>query len=96
MRHPVVELREDRMDVDKSTHTARTLRDLLPSLTVVIAWLLAIPVEKWLAFFGVLFLVLQMIGYLWRLKRDMRREQERIDASRVPTDTTDRVCYEDD
>lgn len=90
MRHPVVELREDRMDVDKSSHTARTLWDLLPSLTVVIAWLLAIPVEKWLAFFGVLFLVLQMIGYLWRLKRDMRREQERIDASRVPTDTTDR------
>ena len=90
MRHPVVELREGRMDVDKSSHTARTLWDLLPSLTVVIAWLLAIPVEKWLAFFGVLFLVLQMIGYLWRLKRDMRREQERIDASRVPTDTTDR------
>lgn len=90
MRHPVVELREDRMDVDKSSHTARTLWDLLPSLTVVIAWLLAIPVEKWLAFFGVLFLVLQMIGYLWRLKRDMRREQERIDASRMPTDTTDR------
>ena len=82
MRHPVVELREDRMDVDKSSHTARTLWDLLPSLTVVIAWLLAIPVEKWLAFFGVLFLVLQMIGYLWRLKRDMRREQERIDAHR--------------
>ena len=78
------------MDVDKSSHTARTLWDLLPSLTVVIAWLLAIPVEKWLAFFGVLFLVLQMIGYLWRLKRDMRREQERIDASRMPTDTTDR------
>lgn len=90
MRHPVVELREDRMDVDKSSRTARTLWDLLPSLTAVIAWLLAIPVEKWLAFFGVLFLVLQMIGYLWRLKRDMRREQERIDASRVPTDTTDR------
>lgn len=78
------------MDVEKQSHTARTLWDLLPSAAAVIAYVLAVPVEKWLAFLGVLFLLLQMIGYLWRLRRDMRREQERIEASRLPTDTTDR------
>ncbi len=57
--------------------------DALPSSAAVFAWLLGLSIEKWLGLFGITFLALQMAGYLWRLRRDMRREEER-QSSRMP------------
>lgn len=55
----------------------------LPSLYMIYAWFESIPIEKWAAFAGFLFILAQLIGYLWRLRRDMRIERER-QSSRPP------------
>lgn len=54
-----------------------------PSVWAIGAWLLGIPVEKWVAIVGLVFICIQIGGYLWRLRRDMFRERER-EASRLP------------
>lgn len=49
----------------------------LPSLAAIAAWLGGLTIEKWVGICGIGFLVLQAIGYVWRLRRDMRHEAER-------------------
>lgn len=44
---------------------------------------MGIPVEKWVAVAGLIFICIQTGGYLWRLRRDMLHERER-EASRLP------------
>lgn len=62
------------MDVGKASTPQRLAWEALPSLAAVATWMLEIPVEKWLAYLGLVFLVLQIAGYVWRLRRDMKRE----------------------
>jgi len=71
------------MDLTRHESQHRGLWEAMPSLAAILTWVLQIPVEKWLAYLGLLFLLLQMVGYLWRLRRDMRREEER-QLSRLP------------
>ena len=54
-----------------------------PSMGAIGAWLMGIPVEKWVAVAGLIFISIQTGGYLWRLRRDMLHERER-EASRLP------------
>lgn len=56
-----------------------------PSLGAIYLWLAGITVEKWAALVGLLFLVVQTGGYLWRLRRDMRIERERRAATKAMT-----------
>lgn len=62
--------------------------DAGPSVAAVTAWAAGLTVEKWLGILGIVFLALQIMGYLWRLRRDMRREEERR-ASRMPAHEED-------
>lgn len=61
----------------------------LPSIGAVLIWLSGKPVEWWAAVLGMFFIAIQ-IGYvLWRWRRDVRRERERIAASRQPDEDDD-------
>jgi hypothetical protein len=55
-----------------------------PSLAAILSWLLGMTVEKWLALAGIFFIALQAAGYIWRLRRDIRRESERRRSSLPP------------
>lgn len=66
----------------------QTWLDAGPSVAAVTAWVAGLTVEKWLGVLGIVFLALQIVGYLWRLRRDMRREDDRR-ASRMPADEGD-------
>lgn len=59
----------------------------LPSLAAITAWLAGLSIEKWLALVGIAFILLQGVGYVWRLRRDMRREDERIKMHSMIPDT---------
>lgn len=72
----------------KRINPAQAWWDAAPSVAAVTAWLAGLTVEKWLGILGILFIVLQIVGYLWRLRRDMRREDERR-ASRMPAHEED-------
>lgn len=52
----------------------------LPSLGAIYMWVAGVPVEKWAAVAGLVFILVQTAGYLWRLRRDIRRERERTAA----------------
>ena len=52
----------------------------LPSITAIAAWLSGLTVEKWLGMAGIAFLLLQMAGYVWRWRRDIRKERARARA----------------
>lgn len=52
-----------------------------PSLGAIGAWLVGIPLERWVAIAGLVFICIQAVGYLWRLRRDMRIERERVARS---------------
>lgn len=58
-------------------HAKQAAIDALPSVAAIVTWLAGIPVEKWAATAGLVFIVMQCIGYLWRLRRDMAHERER-------------------
>lgn len=61
----------------------------LPSLGAIFAWLAGVPVEKWAALAGLVFIVLQAVYLLWKWRRDMRREDERLRKGEAPP-TTDK------
>lgn len=52
----------------------------IPSAGAIVIWLLAIPVEKWAAFAGLVFILLQALYMLWRWRRDIIRERARVAA----------------
>lgn len=71
------------------TELAGQVVQATPSLGAIYLWVAGVPVEKWAAVAGLVFIAVQVVGYLWRLRRDMRHEQERVDAiraSRMPGD----------
>lgn len=56
----------------------------LPSLAAITAWITGLTIEKWVGLVGIAFICLQAVGYLWRLRRDMRREEERLKSHQPP------------
>lgn len=58
----------------------------LPSLGAIFIWITGKDVQWWAAVLGLVFIALQ-IGYVaWKWARDIRRERERIQASRLTDD----------
>lgn len=64
----------------------------LPSLGAIGAYLLGVPVEKWAATAGLVFIVLQAVYMLWKWRRDIRREDERLRRGEPPPPTTDKAA----
>lgn len=63
----------------------------LPSWAAIITFLLGVPIEKWAALAGLVFILVQM-GYLvWKWRRDHRREIERLSRGEPPP-TTDKAA----
>lgn len=60
----------------------------LPSLGAIGAYLLGVPVEKWAATAGLVFIMLQAVYMLWKWRRDIRRESERLRRGEPPPPTT--------
>jgi hypothetical protein len=61
----------------------------LPAWAAIMSWFLGITVEKWLAVAGILFIALQAAFLVWRWRRAVRREDERIANGDPPPPTTD-------
>lgn len=62
----------------------------LPSVGAIALWLAGKDIQWWAALLGLLFIALQ-IGYVgWKWMRDIRRERERVLASRMSDDDEDR------
>lgn len=55
----------------------------LPSIGAILIWLSGKDVNWWAAVIGMLFIVVQLLYVLWKWRRDIRRERERIAASRA-------------
>jgi hypothetical protein len=66
------------MTQDQRTEAVTSAWQSAPSLAAIMTWLAGLTVEKWLGVVGIAFIGLQAVGYLWRLRRDMRREAERV------------------
>ena len=64
----------------------------LPSLGAIGAYLLGVPVEKWAAAAGLVFIMLQAVYMLWKWRRDIRREDERLRRGDPPPATTDKAA----
>lgn len=69
---------------DAAVHGAASL----PSLGAIGTWLFGVPLEKWAAVAGILFIGLQCVVLLWRWRRDIRREDERLRRGDPPPPTT--------
>ncbi len=65
-------------------HVKQQMVEAIPAVAAIATWLAGIPVEKWAAAAGLGFIVLQAVGFLWRLLRDMRHERERIMRAEPP------------
>lgn len=63
----------------------------LPSWAALVTWLLGVPLEKWVALGGLCFIGLQSAVLLWRWRRDIRREAERLRRG-YPPPTTDKAA----
>lgn len=64
-------------------------RDMLasaPSFGAILIWLWGVPIEKWAALAGLLFIVLQAAHRIWRWRNEASDR-----AKGKPTDTTDRA-----
>lgn len=61
----------------------------LPSLAAIVAWLSGLTIEKWVGLAGIAFICLQAAERIWRWRRDVRRENERI-AAKQPPPVTDK------
>ncbi len=61
----------------------------VPSLVAIGAWVAGLTIEKWVGLVGIGFIVLQSLGYVWRWRRDIKREAERI-ARHEPPPVTDK------
>jgi hypothetical protein len=59
----------------------------MPSIAAIAAWLAGLTLDKWLAIAGLVFIIVQTLGYLWRLRRDMRREAERVARNEPPPES---------
>lgn len=58
----------------------------LPSLGAIFLWVTGKNLEWWAALLGLLFIAIQ-IGYVtWKWARDIKRERERVQASRFLQD----------
>jgi hypothetical protein len=75
------------MTLDQHRELAGQAAMATPSLGAIVVWLAGVPIEKWAAVAGLCFIVLQAAGYIWRLRRDMRREDERIRRGLPPPDS---------
>jgi hypothetical protein len=64
----------------------------IPAFAAVMSWLFGVPLEKWVALAGLVFLILQSAFLLWKWRRDHRREIERIRAGEPPPPTTDKAA----
>lgn len=60
----------------------------LPSLGAIATWVLGVPIEKWAALAGIGFIALQALVVMWRWRRDIRREAERLRRGEPPPPTT--------
>lgn len=58
--------------------TKQTFLEALPAAAAIVTFLADIPIEKWAAAAGLGFILLQIVGYAWRLIRDIRQERERV------------------
>ncbi len=56
----------------------------LPSLTAILLWLGGKDVNWWAAVFGLAFILAQLGYLLWKWRRDIRHERERMDARLAP------------
>lgn len=55
----------------------------LPSLGAIFLWVTGKNLEWWAALLGLLFIAIQ-IGYVtWKWARDIKRERERVQSSRL-------------
>lgn len=72
-------------DVRPEEHT--TALQLVPSIAAVVTWAAGLTIEKWLGIAGIVFILIQTVGYLWRWRRDIRRERERIREHAMAPDT---------
>jgi len=64
----------------------------IPSLGAIGAYMLGVPVEKWAATAGLAFIALQAFYMLWKWRRDIRREDERLRRGDPPPPTTDKAA----
>lgn len=60
----------------------------LPSMAAIAAWLLGVPLEKWVALAGLMFILLQAAYMGWKWRRDIRREDERLRRGEPPPPST--------
>ena len=63
----------------------------LPSWAAILTWLLGVPIEKWAALGGLVFILVQTAYLLWKWRRDHKREAERIARNEAPP-TTDKAA----
>lgn len=61
----------------------------LPSIGAILIYLSGKDVNWWAAVIGMLFIVVQLLYVLWKWRRDIRRERERVAASRAPDEVSD-------
>lgn len=73
------------MTPDRANELATQTVIAAPSLTaIVISKVLNLQINDWLGLLGIAFLILQAAAFVWRWRRDIRIERERVEASRFP------------
>lgn len=75
------------MTPEQSKDAAAHLVGASPSLAAIIVWLGNIPIEKWVAMLGGLLILVQMAHWVWRFRRDVRHERERVMRGLPPPET---------
>lgn len=61
----------------------------LPSIGAIVIFLSGKDVNWWAAVLGMIFIAVQLAYALWRWRRDIRRERERIAATRPADEVHD-------
>ncbi len=64
---------------DHRTEVPQSIQSL-PSVGAILIWLSGKDINWWAAALGLLFIALQILYMLWKWRRDIRRERERLRA----------------
>lgn len=62
---------------DHRTEIPQTIQ-AIPSVGAIALFLTEKDVNWWAAFVGLLFIIVQLLYVLWKWRRDIRRERERV------------------
>lgn len=62
---------------DHRTEVPQSIQSL-PSVGAIFLWASGKDVNWWAAFVGLIFIVVQLLYVLWKWRRDIRRERERV------------------